>query len=110
LKECTLSCGHDILEMQAEAAQLWRADTDIVQGQSVRWLRTHEHLHAHMLSCCAAAVDGTGKPVLLLFAPAGTSSKNYTLKLRDDGKAALQDGEGKCIVAWDTGPGIPAGC
>uniref|UniRef100_A0A383W7E8 Uncharacterized protein n=1 Tax=Tetradesmus obliquus TaxID=3088 RepID=A0A383W7E8_TETOB len=53
--------------------------------------------------------DRLGKAMMVLFQPA-SPARGYNLKLRNDGKAVLQDGAGKCLVAWGTAPGKPAGC
>ncbi|WIA35367.1 hypothetical protein OEZ86_003818 [Tetradesmus obliquus] len=53
--------------------------------------------------------DRLGKAMIVLFPPA-RPARGYNLKLRNDGKAVLQDGAGKCLVAWGTAPSKPAGC
>jgi hypothetical protein len=60
--------------------------------------------------CCAAAVTNGANKVLSTVAVPTTSNSALTFKLRDDGKAAVIDAAGKCIMAWGTVPKMPMGC
>jgi hypothetical protein len=49
--------------------------------------------------------------VLMMIAlPVAPTAGAVTLKLRDDGKAAVLDSTGRCILAWGSAPRMPMGC
>uniref|UniRef100_A0A383WF23 SCP domain-containing protein n=1 Tax=Tetradesmus obliquus TaxID=3088 RepID=A0A383WF23_TETOB len=48
--------------------------------------------------------------LLSMIALPGPPSGSVSLQLRNDGKAAVMDAAGRCIIAWGSGPGMPAGC
>ncbi|KAF6258873.1 CAP domain-containing protein [Scenedesmus sp. NREL 46B-D3] len=53
--------------------------------------------------------NGRGKTLLMLALPVPPAGA-VSLKLRDDGKAAVLDSAGRCVAAWGHVPGKPIGC
>jgi hypothetical protein len=66
-----------------------------------------------LAACClllAAAVSNGDNRLLSMIALPEIPTGTVSLKLRNDGKAAVVDAAGKCIVAWGSGPGMQPGC
>jgi hypothetical protein len=53
--------------------------------------------------------NGANKVLLTIALPVVPTTV-VTLKLRDDGKAAVIDSAGTCIMAWGIVPKMPMGC